>query len=599
MALRIGTGPVFAYEWIAATRRWQLYATRSLIVVMIFIGLAIVWSNSDITQASGLQTFDQQAELGQHFYMVMISVLLGLIALSAPSATAGSICNDKARGNLELLFATDLSSSEIVLGKLASRLIPVLGVIVCAMPVLALATLFGGIDPVTLAGSILVVAATAVLACTLALTLSVWGRRTHEVLLLTYMLIVLWLLGPMVWSVIPMGIDQFLQDLGFDGLDWLSRTNPVLLVIAPVDTNLRGYDGLVSHLGFATGALITAMLLAVLAVVRVRRVATRQASTGVRARRPNWLDALRAGLDSVVAWLFDRLRRLGIRLPGPSLDKNPVLWRECHRRQPSRWTMLAWGIYLVVVLGFLITGIVETIGGSAWGSGTGAVVNGVQALVGLGLLTITAATGLSEERQRGSLDVLLATPLPTRAIVLAKWWATFRVVLRLAVLTALIAVFSAIESNYYGAILLIGLLVLSYGAVISSLGLLIATVTEKLGRAVALSAGIYLTIAIGILPLVLFFDWRPGLGSFLILSASPFWGVGAYTAFIGNPFSIDFERMFSSVNILMCINFALAFLLLAFVLRIFNGRLGRVDARTAPIDPVRVVRDRSTVITNA
>ena len=75
-------------------------------------------------------------------------IVLGLVGLAAPAATAGAICLDKARGNLTLLFATDLTDAEIVLGKLAARLVPVLGLIACAAPVLALATLFGGVDPV-------------------------------------------------------------------------------------------------------------------------------------------------------------------------------------------------------------------------------------------------------------------------------------------------------------------------------------------------------------------------------------------------------------------------------------------------------------------
>ena len=86
--------------------------------------------------------------MGRGFYGVTTMILLGLVGLAAPAATAGAICLDKARGNLTLLFATDLSDAEIVLGKLAARLVPVLGLILCAAPVLAIATLFGGVDPV-------------------------------------------------------------------------------------------------------------------------------------------------------------------------------------------------------------------------------------------------------------------------------------------------------------------------------------------------------------------------------------------------------------------------------------------------------------------
>src|SRR5205814_1089361 len=133
-------------------------------------------------------TIARQAQMGKVFYQWTAMILLGLVGLAAPAATAGAICQDKARGSLALLFATELSDAEIVLGKLAARLVPVLGMILCVAPVLAIATLFGGIDPVALIGALLAVLACAIFGCSLALTLSVWGKKTHEVLMATYVL---------------------------------------------------------------------------------------------------------------------------------------------------------------------------------------------------------------------------------------------------------------------------------------------------------------------------------------------------------------------------------------------------------------------------
>jgi hypothetical protein len=39
------------------------------------------------------------------------------------------------------------------------------------------------------------------------------------------------------------------------------------------------------------------------------------------------------------------LSRWLARLPGPSLDGNPVLWREWHRNRPSRLAQIVWVIY--------------------------------------------------------------------------------------------------------------------------------------------------------------------------------------------------------------------------------------------------------------
>ena len=78
---------------------------------------------------------------------VLTGVQITLLLLAAPAATAGSFCIGKALGALMHRLVTDLSSSEIVLGKLAARLGPVLGLVGSSVPVLFLCTWFGGIDP--------------------------------------------------------------------------------------------------------------------------------------------------------------------------------------------------------------------------------------------------------------------------------------------------------------------------------------------------------------------------------------------------------------------------------------------------------------------
>ena len=47
LQMRLGPGPVFAYEWLTTTRWWQLYALRAGFIAAILIGMMIVWHNSD------------------------------------------------------------------------------------------------------------------------------------------------------------------------------------------------------------------------------------------------------------------------------------------------------------------------------------------------------------------------------------------------------------------------------------------------------------------------------------------------------------------------------------------------------------------------
>ena len=111
------------------------------------------------------------------------------------------------------------------------------------------------------------------------------------------------------------------------------------------------------------------------------------------------------------------------------------------------------------------------IDGQRWGRELGAVVNGLQVAAGLLLLSVSAATSLAEERQRGSLDVLMATPLPTRSIVWGKWWGAFRA--RAAAADPAGAARPPPCRLYTGhlwGVALMAALILAYGAAITSLG---------------------------------------------------------------------------------------------------------------------------------
>src|SRR3954453_8199463 len=104
MATRSWPGPVFAYEWLTASRRWQGYALRSLLVLLLLLGLSAVWLGSH--DGTGELSVQQLAEIGRGFYAVTTLIVLGLVGLAAPAATAGAICLDKARGDPDRRFPT-------------------------------------------------------------------------------------------------------------------------------------------------------------------------------------------------------------------------------------------------------------------------------------------------------------------------------------------------------------------------------------------------------------------------------------------------------------------------------------------------------------
>src|SRR5262249_17353880 len=61
---------------------------------------------------------------------------------------------EKERRTLELLFTTHLSNTEIILGKLTSRIIHLIGFVIAGFPILSLIQFWGGIDMFVIAGNL-------------------------------------------------------------------------------------------------------------------------------------------------------------------------------------------------------------------------------------------------------------------------------------------------------------------------------------------------------------------------------------------------------------------------------------------------------------
>src|SRR5690606_12011793 len=68
------------------------------------------------------------------------------IFLFVPVFLCGCIASEREARTLDLLFTTSLSDREIVLGKLASRLVLGLQLLFCVLPVISIMQLFGGVD---------------------------------------------------------------------------------------------------------------------------------------------------------------------------------------------------------------------------------------------------------------------------------------------------------------------------------------------------------------------------------------------------------------------------------------------------------------------
>ena len=95
MATLPGPGPVFEFEWLTGSRRWQLYATRALFVAGLLAALGVVWWTTPYREWSVNQG---QSRLAANVYLATVGTQLAVVLLVAPAATAGAVCVDRRGG---------------------------------------------------------------------------------------------------------------------------------------------------------------------------------------------------------------------------------------------------------------------------------------------------------------------------------------------------------------------------------------------------------------------------------------------------------------------------------------------------------------------
>ena len=112
------------------------------------------------------------------FFHVFLFCQLIALTIVTPVFAGGSITEEKDRGTLSFLQTSLLSNREIVMGKLAARVVFVLGLALTGLPVLAITLLFGGVDPDLLITSF----AAAVMSTVSLAAFSFWQATRHDTL---------------------------------------------------------------------------------------------------------------------------------------------------------------------------------------------------------------------------------------------------------------------------------------------------------------------------------------------------------------------------------------------------------------------------------
>lgn len=134
--------PVLRNECKMAVRNKRFTMTLFIYIAVIAFGVLLYYKefSSDVF-ASGLER-----ENSAILYMIMAIVQAVFLMFLVPSLTSSSISSEREKQTLDILLSTRLTSLQIILGKLLSSSLRVVIIIICTLPLYAVASLMGGLN---------------------------------------------------------------------------------------------------------------------------------------------------------------------------------------------------------------------------------------------------------------------------------------------------------------------------------------------------------------------------------------------------------------------------------------------------------------------
>lgn len=425
------TGPIFGKELRVSSRRRRNYWLRSVYVLLLTVFVTVVWMS--IVDYRGTAAFQQSRMAAAGKQIVTTIVIFQFVATQvlAVIMLSTAISDEVYHRTLGLLMTTPISSLQIVMGKVLSKLLQLLLLLAITLPVLAIVRVFGGVSLGYLLSSFCITFTAVLLAGALSLAFSISNRRAYAVIVRTT-----FVLGCFYFAL-PLGVAATLRDnlvpgLGILGGTQSSMSNTILIILA----HLNPFCGIfeTTWRAMTPGRMLSfhwplhcaaslGMTLVILgwAVRVVRNVALRQATgqlnLSAKAKKSR---RKRRGAGTAAA------ETLSVgpvkRVVGP-----PVIWKEL--RAPFIQGVNNRNSYIglsMAILALLVTyaatareGVLdENFAHTSYGL--------LFVLMGIIFSVVFSATQITSERESQTWPLLLATSLRDRDILLGKAISAFR-----------------------------------------------------------------------------------------------------------------------------------------------------------------------------
>jgi ABC-type transport system involved in multi-copper enzyme maturation permease subunit len=510
-------GPVLARELAIAPRRGRVFIFRTVYISALLILMCTSWLV--LTGSQTVLGVGDLARFGATLFRILVPLQLALVVFLSALGAASSVAVEKDRRTLLLLLLTRLSDTELVVGKLLASLLMPSCMLLGAIPVFLLISLFGGVETLQVAGVFLVAFATLFLAGSLGSTLALWREKTFQTLSMTMLLLVLWI-G--IWEAVH-ALFPSAEAGGVSMTTVMLTVSPVRATLAMVNPLLdaNGMQLVQSALLFAGFSLVAGIGMNLLAIIRLRNW---NPSREVRSRQQD-----RESLDMI--WqtgqqgevneeLAEAARATHVDSVGRARQQqqesrsvwdNPILWREVCTWAYGRKVLIVRVAYLLF---FAMAAIgVHSILGSDQLTGTTGLRGVIPAvalplapffLVSMVIINALAVNSITNERDGQALDLLLVTDISPFEFVTGKMWGGMWIAREMIALPLVLCVYTWIQGGMmFESLVFISLGLLVITVFVSMLGIHCGMIYSQSRTAITISMGAVFFLFLGVITCIM------------------------------------------------------------------------------------------------
>jgi ABC-type transport system involved in multi-copper enzyme maturation permease subunit len=438
-------GPIFSRELVVAPRRPQHFVYRGVYGLALFVLMYTAFLVFYGTQTSF--TIGDMAKFGSILFLILAPLQLALLTFLAALRAASAVALEKDKKTILLLLMTRLSNHEVVLGKLLASLLDVLVMLATALPIFLLLTLFGGVSPAQVARVFAVTLATILAAGSLGSTVALARDKTFQSLAMTALVLVIWIGG--FEALALAGSGKLVQ--------FAAAASPVRAILSAAHPfrDTQGFWAIDTW--FVLVALGISVLLNGLAIARLRawnpgrdllptkideeeaknqRTEEPKNQGAETATAPFGSSVLGSSVlgppgSSVLSAEAARATHVDARVREVGKESrqvwdNPVLWREMCTWAYGRKVLVIKVVYWLLLAMALAALVWSLQTGSAYARASETILPAAALplapffLVSLVIVNALAVTSITNERDGGSLDLLLVTDLTPKEFLFGK-----------------------------------------------------------------------------------------------------------------------------------------------------------------------------------